>query len=75
MPTKDTIRALNFHLAYEDEDEWRDVVIDGVTYDTQTCRDQDGDVNTVSVTLYRTYLNDDGALCTDTNSEHGRFNI
>jgi hypothetical protein len=69
---EDTIRALNFHLTYEDEDEWRDVEIDGVVYDTQTCRDQEGDTNEVTVTLYRTYMSE-GFRCTDMNAEHGQF--
>ena len=62
------IRALNLHLTCEENGEWRDVEIDGVVYDAQTCHD----TNAVTVTLYRTYMLQ-GFRYTDTNSERGCY--
>jgi|TARA_R110000787_G_scaffold227128_1_gene334883 hypothetical protein len=63
------IRALNLHLTCEENDEWRDVEIDGVVYDAQTCQ---GNNNVVTVTLYGTYMSA-GFRYTDMNAERGSY--
>ncbi len=47
-------------------DDWKDIEIDGVNYDFHYLDDEDGE----TISIYDTYIDEDGFLNTDTSKSH-----